>query len=128
MENFTRLELFCRLFLGLFVGFFCVTAALFVRYKAANPLAQVTLVQSRSASQSVATGAPAKAFASASRSQPATLSLAPEQSILITSSTSTVVTFLAALVAHVMNWSKGKRSRRPAQSGAPPTHRPTSGK
>lgn len=90
MEHLSRLELICRLLLGLFVGFFCVTAALFVRYNAANHVAHV---------------------------------LEPEERILITSSTSTFVTFIAALVANLLSWRKGKRTRRQKESGAPSARR-----
>ena len=92
MQHLSRLELICRLLLGLFVGFFCVTAALFVRYNAANHVAQV---------------------------------LKPEQRMLITSSTSTFVTFIAALVANLLSWKKGKRARSQKESGAPPARRST---
>lgn len=118
MEHATRLELFCRLFLGLFVGFFCVTAGLFVRYKAVNHAPQVSATQFRGASQAMSLRAPAKHLASASasapasRAQPATPSLGPDERILITSSTSTLVTFIAAAVANVMSWRQGKRRRR----------------
>jgi hypothetical protein len=53
VENFKRLGLFCRLFLCLFVGFFCVTAALFVRYMSVEQLPQVTVLQSKNASQAL---------------------------------------------------------------------------
>ncbi|QBR02930.1 hypothetical protein [Paraburkholderia pallida] len=125
MENFTRLELFCRLFLGLFVGFFCVTAALFVRYKVASPLVQIPAVQLKSATQAVASGAPSRPVESAARLRPATPSLEPEERILITSSTSTLVTFVAAVVANLLSWRKGKRRRRPKESRAPSTRRST---
>lgn len=39
MANSTRVELFCRLFLGLFVGFFCITAALFRALHVGEPAA-----------------------------------------------------------------------------------------
>ncbi|HKT99092.1 MAG TPA: hypothetical protein VJS30_21605 [Paraburkholderia sp.] len=125
MDHFNRLELFCRLFLGLFVGFFCVTAALFVRYKTANHLPQVTAVQSKGASQALAANAPAKTFASASQVRPATPSLDPEERILITSSTSTIVTFIAAMVANLLSWRKGKRRQPPKARGAPPASHST---
>ena len=122
MANFTRLELFCRLFLGLFVGFFCITAALFVRYKSTNQLPQVTVMQSKSASQAFSGSAPAVPFSSASQSlQPATPSLDTEEKTLIASSTSTLVTFIAAAVANFLSWRKDKRARRPKKSGTPPS-------
>ncbi|WP_028218150.1 hypothetical protein [Paraburkholderia oxyphila] len=125
MENFTRLELFCRLFLGLFVGFFCVTAALFVRYKVASPLVQIPAVQLKSATQTVAGGAPSKPLAPVAKLRPAMPSLKPEERILITSSTSTLVAFIAAVVANLLSWRKGKRGRRPKESRAPSTRRST---
>lgn len=120
MENFTRLELICRLLLGLFVGFFCVTVGLFVRYKAANHLPQAAAVQYKGASRALAAGTPARPFASAARAQPVTPPLDPEQRMLITSSTSTFVAFVAAVVANVLSWCKGKRRRRPHKRSAPP--------
>lgn len=123
MENTARLELFCRLFLGLFVGFFCVTAALFVRYKTVTHPQQVTAVQSEGASQTPSASALARPFVPASRSQRATPSLQPEERILITSSTSTFVTFIAAAVANFMSWRARKRRRQTNRSGAPPTSR-----
>ena len=131
MENTARLELFCRLFLGLFVGFFCVTAALFVRYKTVTHPQQVTAVQSegaskapsRTPSRTPSASALARPFVPASRSQRATPSLQPEERILITSSTSTFVTFIAAAVANFMSWRARKRRRQTNRSGAPPTSR-----
>ena len=123
MENFNRLELICRLLLGLFVGFFCVTAGLFVRYKTANHVPQVTAVQSSGTSHALAASAPARPIASASQSHRVTPRLDPQVSILITSSTSTVVTFIAALVANLLSWRKGKRRRLPKARGAPPRSR-----
>ena len=127
MEPITRLELFCRLFLGLFVGFFCVTAGLFVRYKTANHAPQVAAAQSKGASQALPAQAPARLFASASasvpasvsasRSPPVTPSLDPDERMLITSSTSTLVAFIAAAVANVMSWRRSRRRQRGGYSG-----------
>lgn len=119
VANFTRLELFCRLFLGLFVGFFCITAALFVRYMSANPLPEVAVVQSKSASQTLSGSAPAASSSSASRSRPATPSPDTREMTLIASSTSTLVTFIAAAVAHLLSGGKGKRAGRPTKGGRP---------
>lgn len=117
MGNATRLELFCRLFLGLFVWFFCVTAALFVRYRTANHPQQVTAVQSNDTSRALPASAPAKSFASSS--QRAARPLEPEERILITSSTSTLVTFIAAAVANCMSWWERRRRRRAKPGSAP---------
>jgi hypothetical protein len=108
VANSTRLELFCRLFLGLFVGFFCITATLFVRYMSASQLPQVTVAQSKSASQALSGSAPAVPFSSASRYQPTTPSLDTEEKTLIASSTSTIVTFIAAAVTNLLSWRKDK--------------------
>jgi hypothetical protein len=108
VANFTRLELFCRLFLGLFVGFFCITATLFERYMSANQLPQVTVVQSKSASQALSGSAPAVPLSSASRYQPTTPSLDTEEKTLIASSASTIVTFIAAAVTNLLSWRKDK--------------------
>ncbi|SIT45591.1 conserved hypothetical protein [Paraburkholderia piptadeniae] len=119
VANFPRLELLCRLFLGLFVGFFCVTAALFVRYVvSANPLPQVAVLQSKSASQAASGRAPAVPFLSASQHQPATPSQNTEERTLIASSTSTIVTFIAAAVTNFLSWwkdrAKASRSKQDA--------------
>ena len=108
MANSTRLDLFCRLFLGLFVGFFCITAALFVRYLSGNQLPQVTVVQSKSASQPLSGSAPAVPFSPASRYQPTTPSPHTEEKTLIASSASTIVTFIAAAVTNLLSWRKRK--------------------
>ncbi|SAL85753.1 hypothetical protein AWB74_07424 [Caballeronia arvi] len=108
MAHPTKLELFCRLFLGLFVGFFCLTTALFLRYTSANQLPQVPVVQSKSASQAVSGSAPAVPFSSAFRYQPATLSLETDEETLIASSASTIVVFIAAAVANFLSWRKDK--------------------
>jgi hypothetical protein len=107
VANSTRVELFCRLFLGLFVGFFCITAALFVRYMSANQLPQVTVVQ-KSASQALSGSAPAVPFSSASQYQPTTPSLDTEEKTLIASSASTIVTFIVAAVTNFLSWRKDK--------------------
>ncbi|MHB9841666.1 hypothetical protein Q8F57_043475 [Paraburkholderia terrae] len=107
MENFTRLGLFCRLFLGLFVGFFCVTAALFVRYMSAEQLPQVTVLQSKNASQALSGSAPAVPFTSAFPLQSTTPSLHTEEKTLIASSASTFVAFIAAAVTNFLSWRKG---------------------
>jgi hypothetical protein len=86
VANSTRVELFCRLLLGLFVGFFCITAALFVRYMSANQLPQVTVVQLKNASQALSGSAPTVPFSSASQYQPTTPSLDTEEKTLIASS------------------------------------------
>lgn len=124
MTNSMRLELFCRLFLGLFVGFLCVTAVLFVRYESANRLPQM-IVQSKGASQPLSASAPAVPSSSASQSQPAVPSLNAEERTLIASSTSTFVTFIAAVVVNVLSWRKDKRRRRPSKSGTPPARPPS---
>ncbi|CAB3808942.1 hypothetical protein LMG28614_06918 [Paraburkholderia ultramafica] len=108
MTNSTRLDLFCRLFLGLFVGSFCITAALFVRYLSGNQLPQATVVQSKSASQPLSQSAPAVAFSSASPYQPTTPSLDTEEKTLIASSATTIVTFIAAVVTNFLSWRKDK--------------------
>jgi hypothetical protein len=120
VANSIRLELFCRLFLGLFVGFFCITALLFVRYKYANHPPQVTVAQSKGASQTLSGSAPAVAFSSASQPRPATPLLDAEQRTLLTSSASTLVAFIAAVVVNFMSW-KEKRGRRSRKSGTPPS-------
>lgn len=111
MANSLRLELFCRLFLGLFVGFFCVTAALFVRYKWASPLPQATFAHAKgaSASRTLPGSAPAATFSSVSQSQPATPSPDAGEKTLLASSASTVVTFIAAAVANFMYWKTNGR-------------------
>ena len=108
MENSTRLGLFCRLFLGLFVGFFCITATLFVRYMSANQLTQVTIAQSNSASHPRLGSTLAVPFSSASRHQPATPSPDIEERTLIASSVSTLVAFIAAAVTNFLSWWKDK--------------------
>ena len=108
MENSTRLGLFCRLFLGLFVGFFCITATLFVRYMSANQLAQVTIAQSKGASQAWLGSTPAVRFSSASRHPPTTPSSDIEEKTLIASSVSTLVAFIAAAVTNFLSWWKDK--------------------
>lgn len=108
MANSTRLELFCRLFLGLFVGFSCITAALFVRYTSGSPLPQVTVVQSKSTSQPLSGSVPAVPFSSASPYQPTTPSPDTKEKTLIASSASTIVTFVAAAVTHFLRWRKDK--------------------
>jgi hypothetical protein len=108
VENFTRLGLFCRLFLGLFVGFFCVTAALFVRYMSAEQLPQVTVLQSKNASQALSGSAPAVSFTSAFPLQPTTPSLHTEEKTLIASSASTFVAFIAAAVTNFLSWRKDR--------------------
>ena len=102
VENFTRLGLFCRLFLGLFVGFFCVTAALFVRYTSEEQLPQVLVAQSKNASQTMSGSAPAVPFRSAIPHQPTTPPLDTEEKTLIASSASTFVAFIAAAVTNVL--------------------------
>src|SRR5579864_1406235 len=108
VANSTRLKLFCRLFLGLFVGFFCITAALFVRYMSRNQLPQVTVVQSKSTSQPLSGSVPAVPFSSASPYQPTTPSPDAEEKTLIASSASTIVTFIAAAVTNFLSWRKDK--------------------
>ena len=108
MAKFTRLEVFCRLFLGLFVGFFCVTAALFVRYISADQLPQVTVLKLKSASPALLASAPAAPFSSASQLQPKTSSLDTEEETLIASSASTLVAFIAAAVTKLLSWRKDK--------------------
>ena len=117
MSNPIRLELFCRLFLGLFVGFFCVTAALVVRYRSATQQPQVIVVQSKSTSQALPRSAAAVPFSSASQSQAATPSLDTEERTLIASSASTFVTFIAAVVTNFLSWREDKRGRRPRKRG-----------
>ncbi len=124
MTNSMRLELFCRLFLGLFVGFLCVTAVLFVRYESANRLPQM-IVQSKGASQPLSASAPAVPSSSASQSQPAVPSLNAEERTLIASSTSTFVTFIAAVVVNVLSWRKDKRWRRPSKRDTPAARPPS---
>ena len=121
MANSIRLELLCRLFLGLFVGFFCVTAVLFVRSKSANLLPQVTVEQSKGPSQALSGSSPAVPFSSASQSQRAAPLLDAQEKTLIASSASTLVTFIAAVVANFLSWRKDKRRRRPRKSGTPPS-------
>ncbi|MDR3095995.1 MAG: hypothetical protein LBV73_02860 [Paraburkholderia sp.] len=113
----TRLELFCRLFLGLFVGFFCVTTALFVRYKLAHQLPPVTVVQLNGASHAAPGGAAAMPVSRAARSRRATPLLDRGTSVLIASSSSTVVTFIAALVVNLLNWRRSRRRGRPGKIG-----------
>ena len=108
MANSTRLELFCRLFIGVFVGFFCITAALFVRYMSGNQLPQVTVLQSKGASQPLSGSGPAVPFPSASPHKPTTPSLDTEEKTLIASSASTIVTFIAAAVTNFLRWRKDK--------------------
>ncbi|WP_131542686.1 hypothetical protein [Paraburkholderia hospita] len=108
MANSTRLELFCRFFLGVFVGFFCITAALFVRYISGNQLPQVTAVQPKSASQLLSGSAPAVPFSSASSHKPTTPSRDTEEKTLIASSAATIVTFIAAAVTNFLIWRKDK--------------------
>ncbi|KAA1014508.1 hypothetical protein FVF58_06645 [Paraburkholderia panacisoli] len=108
MANSTRLELFCRLFLGLFVGFFCITAALSVRYMSGNQLPQVTFVQSKSTSHPLSGSVPAAPFSSASPYQPTMSSPDAEKKALIASSASTIVTFIAAAVTNFLSWRKDK--------------------
>jgi hypothetical protein len=108
VENFKRLGLFCRLFLGLFVGFFCVTAALFVRYMSVEQLPQVTVLQSKNASQALSGSAPAVSFTSAFPLQPTTPSLHTEEKTLIASSASTFVAFIAAAVTNFLSWRKDR--------------------
>jgi len=108
VANSTRVELFCRLLLGLFVGFFCITAALFVRYMSANQLPQVTVVQLKTASQALSGSAPAVPFSSASQYQPTTPSLDTEEKTLIASSASTIVTFIVAAVTNFLSWRKDR--------------------
>ncbi|MGF6971024.1 hypothetical protein OKW43_008119 [Paraburkholderia sp. WC7.3g] len=107
MTNSTRLELFCRLFLGLFVGFFCITAALFVRYMSGTQLPQVTVVQS-STSQPLSGSVTAVPLSSASPYQPTTPSPDTGEKTLIASSASTIVTFIAAAVTNFLSWRKDK--------------------
>lgn len=120
MENSVRLELFCRLFLGLFVGFFGVTAVLFVRYESGSQLPQLNVARSKSASQALAANAPAVPFSSASQSRPATQLPATEEKTLIASSTSTLVTFIAAVVANLLSWRKDKRGTGQRKAGRLP--------
>jgi len=108
VANSTRVELFCRLLLGLFVGFFCITAALFVRYMSANQLPQVTVVQLKNASQALSGSAPAVPFSSASQYRPTTPSLDTEEKTLIASSASTIVTFIVAAVTNFLSWRKDR--------------------
>ncbi|WP_179401333.1 hypothetical protein [Burkholderia guangdongensis] len=112
MANLTRLELFCRLFLGLFVGFFCVTAMLFVRDELPSSLPQGAAVQPKNATRALPGGAPAVRFSSVSPSQPAAPSPDAKEKVLIASSTSTLVTFIAAAVANFLGWRKGRQRRR----------------
>ena len=121
MANSIRLELLCRLFLGLFVGFFCVTAVLFVRSKSANLLPQVTVEQPKGASQALSGSSPAVPRSSASQSQRAAPLLDAEEKTLIASSASTLVTFIAAVVANLLSWRKDRRRKRPRKSGTPPS-------
>ena len=119
-----RLELFCRLFLGLFVGFFCVTAALFVRDKWAVPLPHATVVQPKGAPaprvSSVSPGsAPAVSIPPAARFRPTTPPMDAAEKTLLASSASTFVTFIAAAVASFLNWKTNARGRRARKSGAP---------
>ena len=121
MTHSIRLDLLCRLLLGLFVGFFCITAALFARYKSANPLPQVIVVQSKSASQALSGDAATVPSSSASRSQLATRPLDAQEKALIASSASTLVTFIATVVANFLSWRKDRRRRRSKTSGTPPS-------
>lgn len=123
MANSMKLELLCRLFLGLFVGFFCITALLFVRYKPANSLPQVPVEQSKGISHGLPRSIPAVPVSSASQSQGAATVLDVEARTLIASSASTVVTFIALAVASFLSWRKDKR-RRPRKSGTPPSRLP----
>ncbi|WP_143062387.1 hypothetical protein [Paraburkholderia diazotrophica] len=110
VANFPRLDLLCRLFLGLFVGFFCVTAALFSRYIiSADQSPQVTVVQSKSASQALSGGASAVPLSSAAQHPSSTTpSRDAEEKTLIASSTSTIVTFIAAAVISFLTWRKDR--------------------
>lgn len=101
MTNLTRLELFRRLFLGLCVGFFCVTAALFLRDRSANQLPRVIAVSSGGASRASPGSAPKAA------STP--LQLDAAEKALIASSTSTLVTVIAVVVTNFLSWRRRKR-------------------
>ncbi|KND57423.1 hypothetical protein BSCH_01479c [Candidatus Paraburkholderia schumanniana] len=102
------LELICRLFVGLFVGFFCVTAVLFVHYISADTRSQVSVVRSKSASPALLGSAPAVPFSSASEHRQSTPSLDSEERTLIASSASTLVAFIAVAVTSFLSWRKGK--------------------
>ncbi|MFX1676963.1 hypothetical protein PWR63_32825 [Paraburkholderia sp. A2WS-5] len=115
----TRLELLCRLFIGLFVGFFCVTTALFVRYKSMHPLPQVAAVQSSGASPALPRGTAIMSFSAATQSSRSAPPLKSAQMTLIASSSSTVVTFIAALVVNLMSWRSRQRGQ-PGKDGARP--------
>lgn len=122
MANSIRLELICRLLLGLFVGFFCITAVLFVRYKSANPIPQMNIEQAKGRSQASSASAAAVPLSSVSTSQPATPLLDSEQKTLITSSTSTLVAFIAAVVANLLSWRNRRRGRPPRKTRTPPSN------
>ena len=106
MGSSIRLRLLCRLFLGLFVGFFCITAALFLRYMSANQLQQVNVAQSKSASQALLESASTPQLSSAFQHQPITHSRDAAKRTLIASSASTFLAFIAAAATNFLSWRK----------------------